>query len=397
MTPEQIKALQDALIKEIGEGITEANKTQVKELFDSFAKDNTKSQEDMKEEIKSLKEAITAQKTAELTDDQVKSTIVNIFKSVSAAKNVSEAMYKEIAEKEVKSLDTLTGAAGGNLVFDQFQKDIIKVMDEFELVKRLKWITLEKGDDITLPKATNGITTVYVNQKAKGTESGITFDNITIDVNKTFSLVNVTEEMFDNMTTQDIYALIIEFIGESQAEFVENEVVKGDGTKVTGIQNLPSAHSVVLPKTTIGACTTEELDNAIIDIESVIKAKYMRSGDVWFIANRYVLGRLRKMRTSDGARLYPDLRGKNPELDGFPIIISDVAGEITSSGTDATGKIVLAFGNLKYFQMVRRKELTIERGFINDGMATGIESIVGKQRFGGAATIEEAFAVLKTA
>ena len=397
MTPEQLKELQEAIVKALGENITSEVSKEVEKIKENFLTkwDFNSNFEDFKKELKDLKENLNKKAFEWVSEEEKKGIVVKTFIETNKLKNVSESQFEQILENEIKKIEALNTVdtwSGKELVFDQFQKDILRVMNEFEIIKHLNFITLKSGDRITLPKVTNGITTAYVDQGAKWDSSQPKFENITINVKKTFSAVNITEEMQDNMTSIDIYNLIVEMIWESQAEFLENEVLNWDWSNITWISNLTKAKVVRLAENTVNSIN----DDTIIDTQTVLKSKYKKNWKVWFIMNEYVLGILRKLRTSDWTRLYPDLRGANPSIDGYPVIVSDLAWAIKEKSEDWADKVVMLFWNLKYFQMVRRKELWAERGYINDNFLKGIETIKANQRFGWAATVEEAFVVVKT-
>lgn len=58
---------------------------------------------------------------------------------------------------------------------------------------------------------------------------------ISIDIAKMTTLVSMTEELLDDtMTVPDLYDLIVEFVAESQAEFLETQILTGTGS-VKGI------------------------------------------------------------------------------------------------------------------------------------------------------------------
>lgn len=398
LTQEQIKELETAIVKALGENISAEVKKEVEAVVEKLLgkeSDFSKDLKNIEAELEKIKDNFNKKGFDAISEENKRDVIVKTFVETNKYKNVSEKQFDEIFEAEMKKIDALNTVdvwAWKELIFDQFQKDIIKVMNEFEIIKHLNFITLKSWDKITLPKVTNGITTAYVDQGAKWELSQPKFENITINVKKTFSAVNITEEMQDNMTSTDIYNLIVEFIWESQAQFLENEVLNGDGSNITWISNLTKAKVVRLSENSISSLN----DDALIDMQTALASKYKRNWKVGYIMNEYVLGVLRKMRTADGSRLFPDLNGANPTIDNFPVIISDLAWEIKDKTSDGTDKVVMLFWNLKYFQMVRRKELWAERGYINDNFLKGIETIKANQRFGWAATIEEAFVILKT-
>ena len=143
----------------------------------------------------------------------------------------SEKGFNEVVAKTYAGMSEGTEEAGAELVFDQFEADVLRVLNEYNIVADVRILPLAKGDKVKLPKATNGVTTYYVDETVKRTWSKPTTAFVTIDIAKTATLTDMSEELLDDtMTTPDLYNLIVEFIAESQAEFLEKEILLELGT-----------------------------------------------------------------------------------------------------------------------------------------------------------------------
>lgn len=391
MNEKELKAFQDSLIKELGITIDSAIEAKLKEMNDEGAK----SLDEMKEEIKSLSLKF---KTQEMKEDGYKGAICAIFKWAFEKGVQSDEEFKSFAETTLKNMNEGTEADWGYLVFDQFERDIIKeIQTAFPIVGAIRWFTLKKGDKVSFPVVDNGITTAYVDEWASGSASKPTFGRVSIDIYKTFSLVDITEELLaDYMGNQDLYSLILELIVESQGKFLEKEFVNGTGTgasKIVGMRNLPWALGYALNATKKVADIT--LDE-VLDIEQKLPEKYRRNRkEVKWIITDYVYFVLRKVRHSGGGQLlFPELGNiDNPKLDLFDVVISDEAGDVVSSATNVADAEIGVLGNVKKFYWVRRTGMITKKGYYGDNWKKDVSSIKTTQRVWGKAVRENAFVV----
>lgn len=395
MNEEQLKALQDALAKTVPAVIDEALDAKIKTLSEKAATD----MEEIQAEIKKL--TLAGKQTAEVKELGTKAAIVSIFKNVVNQDIKSEAQFKSIVEKEVKALPFMnetTATEGAELVFDQFSADILKVINSYELVSSVKTLQLAKGDKLSLPKVTNWVTTEYVTEGTAGTESEPTTSFVTIDIFETFSMVDFSQNILDDaMTIPDLYNLIVEMIWESQAEFMENEILNGaGGTAIEGILVNSSVNVITMAN---GDISVDDISDAYL-VQVITKAlrKFKRNpSKVKWIMSQYVYWKLMALKTTTGQPLYPELRNfSSPSLMGYGVIISDKSLVQNVAG-DAVSTKVLAFGDLSYFLLVSRKDLTLERGYYGDNWKKSVVSVKANKRIGWKPTFGEAFTVLKTA
>lgn len=370
--PEVVDAVVDAKLEEV-EANTEAK----------FA--------DVNESIKALQKQA---KTVAVTDELSKKTaIVYIFRDVLQNKVTGEKAFNEVVEKHVKAMTEGTATDGAELVFDQFEANVLQVINTFELVSNVNIMPLAKGDKVSIPKATNGISTMYVAEGGTPTESEIVTAFVTFDIYKMVTLTDFTEELLDDaMTIPDLYNLIVSNIGESQGAFLEKQILAGTGSSaLEGILVNSAVNSISL------AATKRAGDiNHTNLIEVITKAmrKYKRGGRAKFVMSQYVLGKLQSIKTTDGYPLFPELMGATPTLMGAGIILTDDSSLVQDLASDIATKPLLIYGDLSYYTLVRRKGLTVERGYYGNNWRDGVISLKSNARFGGKCTFGEAFVKL---
>jgi HK97 family phage major capsid protein len=111
------------------------------------------------------------------------------------------------------------------------------------------------------------------------------------------TLTNLTSELLDDtMTTPDLYNLIVEFIGESQGQFLETQILTGTGS-VKGILVNTSVNSIALAAT---KKASDISDANIVDMITKAARKYKRnSAKCKFYGSQYVYGKLKGLLTTD--------------------------------------------------------------------------------------------------
>jgi len=395
MDEKQLKEFQENFLKELGVTMDTVLDEKLSKKLEELNADNEKTIEDMKAEIKKFASLVKKQEAN--TEEKKKEIVASIFQKTFQLGIDSEDGFKSLVDAEVKALNEWTDADGWFAVFDQFESDIIREMEELSpIVWAIRWFKLKKGDKVSFPTVTNGITTAYVDEGTSWTASKPTFGRVTIDIYKTFTLVDLTEELLtDYMAKPDLYKLLVEFIAESQYQFLEQEILNGTGTgtsKVVGIRNLTGNKTYELSVQKTADITYDDVINA----EAELPRKYrLKKNDVAWIMPDYVYFQLRKVKTADGYPLFPELNRDKPKLDLFNVIISDEAGDVVSASTDVAGAESFILGNIKKFYGVRRTGMVTKKGYYGDNWTKDVSSIKTNQRIGLKAVREDAFVVIK--
>ena len=386
MNEEQIKQIADTVEKAIPEAVSAVVDAKMQELSEKSAWE----MDQIKQELKNL--ALAWKQTKETKEFTNKTIVVNIIKDVVKNNISNEDAFKSIVDKHVKAMTEGTATEWAELVFDQFETDVLKVLNTYDIVNDVRIVPIAKGDPLKRPKVTNGVTTAYVAEWSATSESKPTTAFVTFNIVQINSLVSMSQELMDDtMTIPDLYNLIVEFIGESQAEFLEKEILTGATSgKIEGILVNSSVNTVQLAATETSADVSA---SHIISMITAAKKKYKRnSAKVKWYMSQYFYGVLRKLKTSDGYPLYPEL--KEMKLEWKDVVLSDEWFAQDSSEDIANAYLAL-YGDLSYFVMARRSWLVIESWFYGNGWANDVISLKARQRMTGKCTFPEALAVLK--
>lgn len=348
---------------------------------------------EIKQEMKSL--ALNNKVTEKTKDLAYKTAFVSIAKEVIDKGVTTESQFKNIVEAHVKTMSEGTATDGADLVFDQFEQSVLQVLSTFEIVNLVKIIPIAKGDKLSIPKVTNGITTAFVAEKSAASDSEPDTTFVTIDIYKAMTLTNFTNELLeDTMTIPDLYDMLVNNIAESQGAWLEKQILAGTGSSAPeGILVNSSVNSVQLA--TAWHRASNIADSNIVDVYTKANVKYKRNkaGLVW-ITSQYVLGKLQALKTTDGYPLYPELRGANPTLFGSKVILTDDSSIAQNLAWDVAAKPTMIFGDLAQYILVRRKGVTMERGYYASNWTADIQSIKSVSRFGGKCAFGEAFTKL---
>ena len=113
----------------------------------------------IKQELKNLKK--TAQKSESYKQAFTQTAMVGIVKEVWANNVNTEKGFWDVANCHLKAMNEGTASEGAEFVFDQFENDVLRVINDYSLAKYVKMYTLLKGDTVQMPKAVNGITTTF--------------------------------------------------------------------------------------------------------------------------------------------------------------------------------------------------------------------------------------------
>ena len=350
-------------------------------------------------EIDEIKTELKKLSLAQKTENSVISKAFKEVAMVSIVKEVwntwitTEKGFHDVAEKHFKAMNEWTATEWAEFVFDQFESDILRVINDFNVVNSVKVYTLAKWDKITFPKAVQGITTTFKWEWVDyGSPTKPVTSEVVINIAKATTMTGMTEELLDDtMTTPDLYNLIVEYIWESQAEFLENKILNGTlWTNLTIEWLLVNAqvNTVTLPVTK----TVKDIDDDVL-VEAIMKIprKFKRRpSNMKWIMSQYTMGKLMQLKTTDGSFLYPELRQSTPRLWSYEVVLSDKA-PVQDATADIAGAASILFGDLTYFILVRRKGLTIDRGYRDGDWQSDQQSIKSRVRVGWKVSFWEAF------
>ena len=258
--------------------------------------------------------------------------------------------------------------AGGYLVPDEYDRRLIDVLDEENVLRGLA-TTIRTSGERKINIAATKPAALWVEEGGALTFGDATFDQKLLDAHKLHVAIKITEELLaDNAFQLEDY--IIAFLN-------------GDGEgKPTGL--FADAQVGV----TIGTVEIEA-DN-VIDLIYKLKRPYRKKAS--FITNDSTLAVLRKLKDENGNYLWqPSLQNGEPDrILGYAIRTSQFAPKL------AAGKAALAFGDFSYYNIGDRGQRTLQvlkELFAGNGMV----GYVMKERVDGLLVLPEAVQVLKVA
>lgn len=381
--------------KDILEQVSNTLETKMPEIVEGavekkFALLNEKNVSELEAVKAELKKMSFAQKSTDKgVQKALKETfIVSVMKDVVNNSITSEKAFKELANKTYSAMNTEDAGEGAEFVFDQFEADILSVFDTFDIVSDVRIYNINQWDNLSLVRWDNTVETYFTAQGASRTPSNYETSRIKINVAKLTTLTKLTEEFFDDtMTIPDVYQFLVQCFAESQAKFLETQILTWTWD-IKGIFNDADVEVVEVDK------VDDISDDTIIEVITKVSKKF----STWkFYFSKYMWGRLMQIRTLDGSPLYPELRSANPNILGYPVGLSSVWFIQDKTDDETAWAVAMMFGDLSYYALVRRKGLTIERGLDGNDFSEDLISVKSTTRFGWEATFPEALTLVKIA
>lgn len=388
-----------AIIKEALEEVIPAHiETAVKAELEPITKKLSDVEDQMTELAKSAKFGGSSEDSKEAFEKKAKEVFVKSTIAVFKAGIREEGPAYEIFQSEAKAAFQNEGIAteGLEFVFDNFDKNVLMWMKNYPIVDEVGVINI-KGNTIKLPTWVNATTAAWVGEGATITKSKGTTGRLSYSVKKLASLVSITEEMLeDNMTTEDLYNLIVQSVGNTQASIIENGIINGESTNMEGIfTNVNVAVvTVATGNTALRTASATAVDNALMDLDAAIPDEYVGSvNNAVAMMSKYTLAQLRKMKTTTGAYMYPELRDANPKLMGKYRILTSVKMPVQSQAQDVASAKQILVGNLKeLYRIVRSRGFTVTRGYATGDFEADLQSIKATQRITGGVLAGQGFA-----
>ena len=193
--------------------------------------------------------------------------------------------------------------AGGYLVPDEYDRRLIDVLDEENVLRRLA-TTIRTSGERKINIAATKPAALWVEEGGALTFGDATFDQKLLDAHKLHVAIKITEELLaDNAFQLEDY--IIAQFGKAIANAEEDAFLNGDGEgKPTGL--FADAQVGV----TIGTVEIEADD--VIDLIYKLKRPYRKKAS--FITNDSTLAVLRKLKDENGNYLWqPSLQNGEPD------------------------------------------------------------------------------------
>lgn len=267
-------------------------------------------------------------------------------------------------------------ADGGYLVPEEYDRRLIDVLDEENIMRRLGTQITTSGEHKINIAATKPAAS-WIEEGGALTWGEATFDQILMDAHKLHVAIKVTEELlYDNAFGLENY--IITQFGKALANAEEDAFLNGDGVgKPLGL--FAAVGGGQISGTLTAALKADDIIGLVYDL----KRPYRKHAS--FIINDKNVAALRKLKDNNGAYIWqPSLQAGEPDrLFGYAVHTSAYAPE------DA-----IAFGDYKYYNIGDRGTRSFKQ--LNELFAgNGMIGYVAKERVDGKLILPEAVQILK--
>ncbi len=285
------------------------------------------------------------------------------------------------------ALQAGTGAEGGYLVPEEFERQLLSGLDEVSGLRAICHKVNTSGTH-KIPVVTTKAAAAWVAEEGDlttGTTDPV-FGQKTLEAHKLGALIRVSNELLHDAAF-DLEAYIREELTRSIGEKEEDGFINGDGAgKPKGILDETNGGTLAKTAAAAAAVTSDEL----MDLFYALKAPYRKNAR-WLMKDSTVKA-VRKLKGSDGQYMWtPSLMEGQPDmLLGRPLLTSDAMPAM------ATGNKSIVIGDFTFYWIGDRQGVEMQR--LNE-LYAGHDQVGFKvtARVDGLLTVSEAVQYLKQA
>lgn len=367
---------------------------------------------------KSVPEVVTAQLEKAFEEKGLNKVEKKIFGSAKEVEGLEgkaktarfiKAVYnrdKETAQAIVgKAMSEGTDTAGGHLVPEEFRAEIVRLAEDFGVVRKQSRIVPMKRETLKLPKVTASVTVYWPGEATAGTESQPTLGLVTLTAKTLVGLTPVTNELLEDADV-DVVDLLVELFAEAIAGEEDKQGLTGSGSPFTGVLAVSGVNTLTLASgsTTFSSFTADDLRDMISNVKALALA-----GSAFYM-HRTIFGVVQKLRDDIGNYIVTQPNtmisgdaskgtGVAGYIWGYPVYLSEKMPAL--SATAVSTKFII-FGNLKFVYFGDRKQMTIaisEDATIGDAnmFENNMSAVRVTERIAIEVALPSAFSVLKTA
>lgn len=355
----------------------------------------------MEEDIKTLSDQIERRKRAdeleEAMNKPVRDTLrtsigggENREKTGRASDEYREAFWTAMrigntgVTPEIRNaLQVGTDSEGGYLVPEEFERTLIKALDENNIFRQFaKKITT--GGDRLIPTLETRGTASWINEEASYPESDVSFGQKTLGAYKLATLIKISDELLAD-SAFNMSAFIASEFGRRMGRAEEEAFFTGNGSgKPTGILDATNGAAAGVTAAAENAIAFNE----IIDLYHSLKSPYRPKAI--FIVNDDTVKNLRKIKDTNSQYVWqPSVSAGMPDtLLGRAVYTSEFMPKM------AAGNAAVLFGDLSNYWIADRGAYSFKR--LNElYAATGQVGFRGSKRVDGKLILGEAVKTLK--
>ena len=279
-------------------------------------------------------------------------------------------------------LSTTPDADGGYLVPVEFERQIVKGLEEANVIRRIAR-TISTSAERKIPIAADKSVARWTPENAPIQESTLTFSQKTIDAYKLTDLIRISMELLQD-SMFDLEAYIADEFARAFGVAEEEAFCIGTGVgQPTGIFRETGGGTIG-----VNAGNTINTDN-LIDLIYALKSPYRRNAV--FLMRDITVSAIRKLKDANGQYLWqPSVQAGEPDrLLGYRLYTSPYVPTVEA------GALPVAFGDFAHYWIADRMGRTVQR--LNELFAgNGQVGFIATQRVDGKVILAEGIQLLKT-
>mgnify|MGYP003143397326 CR=1 FL=1 len=291
---------------------------------------------------------------------------------------------------EVKAHTEGVNSAGGFLVPDEFERELISLREEFGVFRKEARNRTMQSDTLRIPRRSATLTANFVGEATAATESTMTFEQVNLIAKKVACITTVSNELSED----SMINLADDVAGEISYAFAKKEDecgFTGDGSSTFGgilgvIPTLEAGtNNVTFSTTAAGRADVTDLTDAEVSAFMALLPQFADtpSAKLYMHKGTWHAGFERLLATNGGTSGVERSNGFQPTFLGYPVVFSQVMPNMASSAGLSADGIVAVFGDLSQAASFGdRRQTTIQ---VSDSALNAFEqdemAIRGTERF----------------
>ncbi|QGT99507.1 Phage major capsid protein [Candidatus Syntrophocurvum alkaliphilum] len=294
------------------------------------------------------------------------------------------AMRNKVNPTVQNALQTGEDSEGGYLVPDEYEQQLIKALEDVNLMRNLCHVINTSHGDRKIPVVASHGSAAWMDEAGAFEESDDSFTQVSLSAYKLGTMLKISDELLHDAFFNLESYVATEFarrIGAAE----EEAFLLGDGSsKPTGLLNSAGGADVGVTAASATAITMDE----VIDLYHSLKAPYRKNAT--FVVNDATIKAIRKLKDGQGNYIWQPsvVAGTSDTILNRPVVTSQYMPTL------AAGEKTILFGDLSYYWIADRQGRTFKR--LNElYAANGQVGFLAWQRLDGKLILSEAVKVLQ--
>lgn len=250
----------------------------------------------------------------------------------------------------LKVMNEGSNIAGGAFVPEEFSADLIRLVEEFGVIRSESRVVPMTRDTLLFPRRTSGLTAYAVGESATITASDVGTDNVMLTARKWATLTRISSELMEDSAIA-LGDLIGTEIAQVFADKEDDSGFNGDGTSTYhGIFGLAvkiddGNHTAGVVDAASGNTAFSTLDMADFHNMTGILPRYAIANAKWYISAAGFSASMERLAHAQGGVTRRETEeGSQLTFLGYPVVISQKMNSTTTAQTDT---IIILFGDMR--------------------------------------------------